>query len=234
MDKITILTPTYNRTKFLPLYLMNLKNIDYPHHLLELIIDDDGSEPFISNLEQIIEHLLPIKLTYIRGKIRKTIGKKRDSLIKACNTKIFCFMDDDDIYMPSYIPHSLALMKEHKAGCVGSDKMLFTMSAKNFDVHMIDCGNTKRLIHEATLMMTKKYYRASCGFANSSKGEGAEIFTGNEKNCVISDITKIIVCLQHAGNTVEKLQFANKDNKIDLQLSDELISLLKDILKDEL
>ena len=46
--KISILTPTYNRKKFLPLYLHNLKKLNYPHNKLEVCIDDDGTEPFIN------------------------------------------------------------------------------------------------------------------------------------------------------------------------------------------
>ena len=43
-EEISILLPTYNRAKFLPLFLMNLKSQTYPHNLLTVIIYDDGSE----------------------------------------------------------------------------------------------------------------------------------------------------------------------------------------------
>ena len=88
---------------------------------------------------------------------RRELLEKRNDLIKECETKIFCFMDDDDIYFPEYISHSYETLKSNKVGCVGSDKMIFTMSEKNFSIHAIDCGNTKKLIHEATMMMTKKF-----------------------------------------------------------------------------
>jgi len=39
-----------------------------------------------------------------------------------------------------------------------------------------------------------------------------------------------MVCLQHDGNTVDKMQFAREDNKLDIELSDELIHKLKSIL----
>jgi hypothetical protein len=37
-------------------------------------------------------------------------------------------------------------------------------------------------------------------------------------------------CLQHKENTIEKLQFAKEDNKLDIRLDDKLISLIKNIL----
>ena len=227
---ITILVPTWNRPNFLPLFLMNLKSQTYPQNHIKVIIDDDGSDRFISDLQQVKDFLHPITIDYIYDKPKRTIGKKRHDLIKACKTKIFCFMDDDDIYIPLYLQHSYETMKEKKVGCVGSDKMIFCMTQKNFDIHAIDCGNTKRLIHEATIMMTQKFYRASCGFENSSQGEGANLFTGHTKDVAITDINKIMVCVAHTGNTVAKQQFATDKNKIDIQMSDDIITELKNIL----
>ena len=228
---ITILVPTWNRSNFLPLFLMNLKSQTYPQNHIKIIIDDDGSERFISDEQQIKDFLHPITLTYITDKPKRTIGKKRHDLIKACKTKIFCFMDDDDIYIPTYLEHSYQVMKENKVGCVGSDKMIFCMTQKNFDIHAIDCGNKARLIHEATIMMTQKFYRASCGFENSSQGEGANLFTGHTKDVAISDINKIMVCVAHTGNTVAKEQFATDLNKLDIEMTDDIINELKNILK---
>tara|TARA_R110000822_G_scaffold135599_1_gene273169 strand:- start:426 stop:1130 length:705 start_codon:yes stop_codon:yes gene_type:complete len=228
---ITILVPTWNRSNFLPLFLMNLKSQTYPQNHIKIIIDDDGSERFISDEQQIKDFLHPITLTYITDKPKRTIGKKRHDLIKACKTKIFCFMDDDDIYIPTYLEHSYQVMKENKVGCVGSDKMIFCMTQKNFDIHAIDCGNNARLIHEATIMMTQKFYRASCGFENSSQGEGANLFTGHTKDVAITDINKIMVCVAHTGNTVAKEQFATDLNKLDIEMTDDIINELKNILK---
>ena len=231
LPEISILVPTWNRHKFLPLFFMNLKSQNYPHHLLTIIIDDDGNDKFIKDVTEFEELIKPMKLKYVNNRQKRSIGKKRDDLIKMCNTKIFCFMDDDDIYFPTYLSHSYETMKKNNSTCVGSDKMLFCMTDKNYSIHAIDCGNTKKLIHEATLMMTKKYYRASCKFQDCSQGEGANIFTGNEKNVSLTDITKIMCCVQHGENTIDKLQFAKEDNKIPTELSEDMINILKDILK---
>ena len=49
MEKISILIPTYNRSKFIQLCIMNILRQDYPKELLEVIILDDGETPFIEN-----------------------------------------------------------------------------------------------------------------------------------------------------------------------------------------
>lgn len=236
MNNITILTPTWNRSKFLPLYVRNLKIQEYPHEKIEVIIDDDGTDKFIKNkdeLKQIQEYLFPMKLRYIDNKPKRSIGKKRNDLIKESKSKIFAFMDDDDIYLPTYLSYSYQLLKENNAGCVGSNKMIFTMSEKDFEVYAIDCGENKALIHEACLMMTMKFFKSSCKFENSSEGEGKSIFYGLEKNpkIIISDILKCMVCLQHDGNTIDKMRFATPECKTDIQLTSDLIKMIKNILK---
>lgn len=231
MEEITVLVPTWNRSKFLPLFLMNLKCQDYPHHLLKLIIDDDGTDKFIQDIDEVKRILHPIEVQYINNKPRRTIGKKRNDLVKECKTKIFCFLDDDDVYFPTYISHSYQVLKENKAGCVGSDKMVFCMTDRNFDLHAIDCGNRAVMIHEATMMMTKKWYKASCKFGNNSQGEGKNIFVGHEKTVAFTDIMKVMCCVQHGSNTVNKLQFAKDDNKLPFGLDDKFKELLEKLLK---
>ena len=228
-DEITILVPTWNRSKFLPLFLMNIKAQKYPHNKLKLIIDDDGEDKFIKNIDEVRKILHPIEVQYITNKPRRTIGQKRNDLMKECKTKIFCFLDDDDVYLPTYITHSYDTLKEKKVGCVGSDKMIFCMTDRNFDLHAIDCGDRISLIHEATLMMTKKWFRASCKFGNNSQGEGKNIFQGIGK-VAITDIAKIMCCVQHGENTIDKLQFAKDETKLTMTLTDEIIDVLKKIV----
>jgi len=233
MDCISILIPTFNRKKFLPLIIRNILNQSYPHDKLEVIIDDDGSEKLLDkeNLEKMKQVLHPIKIKYIDDKPKRTIGKKRNDLIKSATHKIVVFMDDDDLYFPTYIKYSYETLKKEKAGCVGSNKMLFTMSDQDYDTYKIDCGDKKHLIHEATMMMTKKFFKASCGFADSSQGEGNKIFYGIESKVFITDIFMIMCCLQHSENTIDKLQFGKEELKIDLQLQDEMKDFLSKILK---
>ena len=234
LPEITILLPVWKRSEFLPLFLMNLKSQNYPHQRLRLLIDDDTENPderFIKNLQEVKTILHPIKVDYITGKNRRSIGKKRNDLIKACQTKIFMFFDSDDVYLPTAISYSYEKLKQNKYGCVGSDKMIFCMTDKDYAVHAIDCGNNKRLIHEATIMATKKWWRASCKFSDGSRGEGANLFAGHESKVGITDVSKVMICVQHGENTIDKLQFAKDENKLKIQISDDLKQILDNVFK---
>lgn len=237
LPDITILMPVWKRSNFLPLVVMNLKSQIYPHRCLRIIIDDDTENPaerFIPTeeiLQEFKQAVYPIKVEYITGKPRRSIGKKRNDLIKACQTKIWMFHDSDDIQLPTSVSYSYSVMKEGKYGAVGSDKMIFCMCDRDFDVHAIDCGNNKRLIHEASLMGTVKWWRASCKFSDGSRGEGAQLFAGHESKVGITDVSKVMICIQHGENTIDKLQFAKDENKLKIEVSDEMKDILKKILK---
>ena len=53
MEYISILTPVWNRTKFLELNLYNIIAIDYDKSKLEWCILDDGDEDFINATQNI-------------------------------------------------------------------------------------------------------------------------------------------------------------------------------------
>ena len=232
---ITILIPTFNRRKFLPLLLRNIYVQDYPHDKIKVIIDDDGQDKLFipSELEEIKKELSPIDFIYYNDKPKRSIGKKRNDLIKECKTKIFAFMDDDDIYLPTYLSHSYSTLKKNNVGCVGSDKMIFCMTDKEFGLYAINCGDNIEMIHEATIMATKKWFKGSCKFNDGSTGEGRNLFVGQKNKVHITDIEKVMVCVQHSENTINKDHFQDDKFKIDMQIDSKMIDLLKVVLNYE-
>jgi len=227
---VSILTPTYNRRKFLPLIINNLKNMDYDKSKLEWNILDDGKEPLFENtdkLNEVKKELHPMKINYVYNKLKKHIGVKRNLLVKQAKYKIYIMMDDDDIYFPSYIKHSVETLKGCKIGLVGSNHMLFSYSTHNYNTSKIECS-AKRQIHEATMCFTKKYYNSMPGFGKSSLGEGANMIDFNEKNANYTDIIKCMSCVCHDSNSFNKEQFYKY--KCDFKLDTHYIKILENIL----
>jgi len=225
---ISILTPTYNRSKFLPLYIDNLKKQSYPHKKLELCIYDDGTEPFC-NIEEMRKAIYPIKLTYHYNKVKKTIGEKRNYLVKKLSSnKINIFMDDDDIYLKDYIRYSVDTLLSNKAGLVGSNGMIFVYPEEDFKLTGIKCKELYQ-IHEATMCFTKKYFNSMGGFNKSSQGEGAGFILDRKNGIVETDINYLMICVAHDGNTVDKKQF-NSNNNLGATYEDDKREILKQIL----
>ena len=214
LPNISILVPTYNRSKFLPLLIHNLKSQTYPHNKLEVCIYDDGTEPLTDNTAGLQLDIYPIKLVYHRDKVRKSIGEKRNYLVKKLSrNKFLCFMDDDDIYSPAYVEYSFKCLKDNKAGLVGSSSMLFTYPEKDYVLTGIKCPK-KHQIHEATMLFTRKYFNSMGGFENSSQAEGVKFIQNQDKNVFNTDINDVMVCVAHDGNTIDKEQFNKEELKL--------------------
>ena len=212
---ISILIPTYNRKKFLPFIIRNLKVQDYPHKNLQVVIDDDGEEPLIDNYNLFKESIKPMKVKYMRNKNRRTIGEKRHNLIQNANNDIVVFMDDDDLYEPTYISHSYKTLTDNQAGCVGCDKMIFLYHpyTKN-DFYALNANN-KLLIHEATMMLHKKWYKKTKGFINSNRAEGMGITnTCKIKTIALTNPFKTMTAIVHNTNTIEKDKFKTEHNNL--------------------
>ena len=204
--QISVLTPTFNRSKFLPLFIHNLKQQTYPHNKIEVIIDDDGTEPFTDNIQGLQLDLYPMKLIYHRTKKKRTIGEKRNNLVKISTSKFLINMDDDDIYNPAYIEYSYNTLKDGKYGLVGSNAMIFCYPEKEFKTTSIQCEH-KVQIHEATMCYTKKYWKSMGEYEKNSKGEGVNMIQEQNKNVGLTEILLCMICVAHDGNTVDKEQF---------------------------
>ncbi len=235
--QIAILVPTYNRHKFLPLLLYNIKNQTYPHDKLTLIIDDDGIVPLIKNESEVAKDIYPIKLVYLRNDKKRFVGVKRNNLVKKAkqllgNKGICVNMDDDDYYCKDYILFSYNALINGNYGLVGSNSMLFTYPKYDYDMTCIMCEE-KRQIHEATQMFKIKYFNSMGGYNTHNRtthgGEGAKLIDGaNEKQ--IGNIICFMVCVVHNTNTINKEHFYQDKLKIGKTLEPDVADIISTCL----
>jgi hypothetical protein len=77
----------------------------------------------------------------------------------------------------------------------------------------IDCG-VKRMGHEATMIFTKKHFKAMQGFTStSSQGEGTGMIDGMKDSRIgRTEIGECMVCICHQDNTINKDRFKTSQN----------------------
>jgi len=94
--KVSVVTPTYDRERFLPAFYRMFCAQDYP--VLELLVADDSpvASPFFSSLDD-------TRVRYVHLPSRISIGEKRNRLIDASSGEIIVSFDDDDYYAPGYV-----------------------------------------------------------------------------------------------------------------------------------
>lgn len=108
MLKISIITPTLNRAKFLEENILSVKNQDYPY--LEHIIIDGGSTDGTVELLKRYENQYNMKW----------ISEKDKGIIDALNKgfriakgDIFCWLDSDDTYLPGTIKKIVEVFQKY-------------------------------------------------------------------------------------------------------------------------
>lgn len=231
LPNISIVTPCYNRTKWLRLMIFNLQQQDYPKDKLEWCIDDDSTDKLFKSNEEIkkVEKIIGFPIKYFHTTNKRSIGAKRNNLTKIATHKICANLDTDDIFLPSWLKHSIEVMKSDKrCSLVGTKGMIFCYPDDKFKLTGIECGE-KRMIHESGMVYTKKHSRSMGGFKKSSQGEGCSMIDFNENKCLCTDASKVIICICHNDNTINKDRFRDK-NIGDVELGGILKKIVCDIL----
>lgn len=113
MDTITVLIPTWNRSKFIYQCLSSIQGQTYKNFKI-LLYDDgssDGTPDFVESLKSSI-------ITVIRGKSNKGVSHARNALLDAVGTKYACWQDSDDLSNIHRLALQYDLIKKGDAGIV--------------------------------------------------------------------------------------------------------------------
>jgi len=237
---VSILTPVYNRNKWLPLMIANVSYFDYDKNKLEWFILDskDGDEDIklFNNEEEIKivrDIIAPIKLKYVYIDRKMTIAEKRSYLTKHMSNPWFANVDSDDLYFDQYLKYSINLCRENKVQLCGSAQMIFCWTHRDFEISAIECSAVRQ-IHEATMVGTKKYVASMNYYTkNDTKGEGSSLIDGNENNVMKSECKECMMCICHNRNTCNKDTFIGA-NVQDFKAEGTKLEILKEIMKEEI
>ena len=215
----------------MPLIEFNLKNFNYPDKkLLEWVIDDDGTEKMFENDEKLKEFekkIYPIKINYHHYKEKREIGVKRNNLVKLANYKHMANMDTDDYYVRSYLMHSIEVMKAYKKTLVGSNRMIFCFPKFDYKFTYFVSDGVQN-INEATMVFTRDHWKRKKGFKKSQNGEGFKM--AYDSSSGLTEIGKIMFCICHEGNTVDKKRFL-ENKEVEVDIHPDLKKLMNEILE---
>jgi glycosyltransferase involved in cell wall biosynthesis len=101
--KISIITPTYGRERYLPGLYRNFSEQTYPER--ELLIHDDSPER-----SSFFTALRDERVSYVHSAARVSVGEKRNQLIERATGDLIAFFDDDDFYAPGYLAAMAAVL----------------------------------------------------------------------------------------------------------------------------
>jgi hypothetical protein len=209
LPKISVVTLTYNRKKFLDLAFHNLLSTDYPKDKIEWVIVDDSDDPAEQASDKIIKfgrENAPMSMAYI-PLAKRTIGRKRNVGIFRAEHPIILFMDDDDHYPPSSFRRRVSALLTHP----WKPEAVVCSTIACYDLqHGISAVNTppwslglSKRVSEATLTFYKSFWEAK-NFPKVNMAEGDEFIEGRAESVLEIPPQQIIVAMSHGTNSTTR------------------------------
>lgn len=115
---VSIITPTYNSSRFIIDTIESVVNQTYPDWEL-IIIDDASTDSTIKIIEEHLQYYSNIKL--LKNLTNKGAAFTRNRGIEIAKGNYIAFLDGDDIWKPHKLEVQIAFMEKHKlAVCYSS------------------------------------------------------------------------------------------------------------------
>ena len=115
---VSVVTPTYNRRKFIPYAIKCFEHQTYPRELMEWVIIDDGED----KIGDLVKDIPGVK--YFSYEEKMKLGFKRNLMHSKCKGDIIVYFDDDDYYPPERVATAVRFLRGNKeALAAGSSRL---------------------------------------------------------------------------------------------------------------
>jgi glycosyltransferase involved in cell wall biosynthesis len=222
---VSIVTPTYNRRRFIPALIKMIQSQTYPRDRMEWLVYDDGQEE-IKDLLDAARPSLP-ELTFIWSEDKMTLGEKRNRLNEEATGEIIVAMDDDDFYFPTRVMDAvMAITMTPGVHLAGASEvyMFFTDTKEIWKAGPYFEGHATN----GTMAWTKTYatrykYDETVAFA-----EEKSFLDGYKHPLVQLNPKTVMLVMSHSDNTFDKTELRNNENKLLKKTSLLMVDFIKD------
>jgi glycosyltransferase involved in cell wall biosynthesis len=222
---VSVLTPTYNRRKFIPAAIECYKQQTYPKDRMEWVILDDGTDK-VEDLFAEASKTIP-NIVYIKNDEKLLIGQKRNLLNQHAKGDILVAMDDDDFYPPDRVSHAVQKFAQNpRIDLAGSSEMYLYFRT---DGRIVKAGpygpnhcTNGTMCYRRRYMLTHKYDETQTHAEEKS-------FLEDYKNPMIQlDPLKCILVMCHSDNTFDKTTIRNSSNPLLKETDMKIRNIIKD------
>lgn len=224
---VSVLTPTYNRRKFIPAAITCFKNQTYPQDRMEWIILDDGTDKVkdlfdAAGLPNVRYHAIP------DGEKLK-IGAKRNRVNELATGDICVCWDDDDYYPPDRVRKAVTTLRSapnKRVPVVGSSQLYLYFTDRD-QIWSIGPYNPNHCTN-GTMAYWRSYFGEHRYDDDAEKAEEAK-FMDQWKTPVIQlrpEDTMLVLC--HAHNTFDKRKLLEQPNPTMKKVAIKMRQLVKD------
>jgi len=119
---VSIVIPTYNRTRELERCLHSLFTLDYPAHCLEIIVvDDTSTDETSSMLRRMAQEAAArgLEMRAVRHEQRQRVGISRNTGTQAAQHELIAYIDSDCIASPGWLKELVPAFRDTRVAAVG-------------------------------------------------------------------------------------------------------------------
>ena len=194
---VSIATPTWNRRERFPNIIKCFEHQDYPKHLIEWVIVDDGDE----TVEDLVAHIPNVN--YHRLDEKLPLGKKRNVMNDLCTGDIIVYMDDDDYYPPDRVSHAVSRLKSRTGVLVAAGSEMYSYS--QFRKQIFKFGPYGKQHGTANSFAFKRELLDQTRYDDEATHAEEKAFLKNWSIPMVQlDPMKTLLCISHDKNTFDK------------------------------
>lgn len=206
---VSVITPTYNRRRFLPYLIECYLSQTYPKDRMEWIILDDG-EDCVEDIFKEAAKKIP-NLRYIRKDPKLLIGAKRNILNKEAKGDIIIAMDDDDYYSPERVAHVVfKFAQQPKVELAGSSE-IYMFFTDDKSIYKLGPYNRNHATN-GTMAWRKSYALAHTYDETVTHAEEKSFLESYVHPMIQLDPFKVMLVISHSQNTFDKKKLRDEPN----------------------
>jgi len=218
---VSIVTPTYNRRRFIPSLIKMVQSQTYPRDKMEWIVYDDGQEE-VRDLFEGMRHDLP-SLNFIWSEDKMTLGEKRNRLNEEAKGDIIVAMDDDDFYFPERVQEAVMALTMNPGVHLAGSSEVYMYFTDNREIWKAGPYFSRHATN-GTMAWTKDYARTHRYNENVAFAEERSFLDEFINPLIQLNPKKVMLVMSHTDNTFDKTELRNVKNpmlqKTSLKMSD--------------
>ena len=204
---VSVITPTYNRRRFIPYLIKCYKQQEYRADRMEWIILDDGSDP----VGDMFEGLDIPNVRYIYSPEKQTIGAKRNRLNNEARGDIIVAMDDDDYYPPERVSSVVKAFKQKPSYQLAGASEVFMYYSYIKTVYKLGPYNANHATN-GTMAWKKSYANTHAYDETVTHAEEKSFLEDYVHPMIQLNPKHVMLVMSHSDNTFDKRKMREQEN----------------------
>jgi len=208
---VTVVTPTYNRRRFIPYLIECYKAQTYPLKRMEWVILDDGQDK-VEDLFTEASKTIP-NIRYLSLDEKLNIGAKRNRMNDEAKGEIIVAMDDDDYYPPERVDHVVKSFKKQPKIELAGSTVIYMYYTDNHTIYRLGPYNDRHATN-GTMAWRSSYAKTHRYDEDVTHAEERSYLDDYKHPMIQLDPFKVMLVLSHSENTFDKKKLREQEEEM--------------------